>query len=514
MRPRPLHALLTLACALLLFGYWAWLGRAHPLADAGERLQCVSYSPFTRGQSPFDRPLRLDTEQLDADLALLARRFSCVRLYSMTGLQEVPGLARRHGLQVILGAWVNADPVDTETEIRLLIETAQAHPDVVRLVMIGNETLLRREVTATRLVQLIERVRAQVPQPVSYADVWEFWLRHPEIAPAVDVITVHLLPYWEDRPSGIDTALAEASRVHGEFTRRFAPKPILIGETGWPSQGRQREAALPSPLNQARFIRGFVRQAHANGWRYNLIEAFDQPWKRRNEGTVGGHWGLYDAERNDKGALRGPVSNLPDWPRWLLLALCVYAAALWLAGRGAVAWLAPLAALAAGCLAHQAQQLGLVSRGPLEWLWGIVLMGLNLLVLIQAALLAGCSGGWRSRGRRWFNARAGILLLISGFAGAVVMLGLVLDARYRGFPWHALLFPAVFFLLRTPPIPSREGLLLAGALAAGIAPQLWQEGLGNGQALAWALTCALLGAALLRGARRAHDGPAWLWSPS
>src|SRR5690606_15671346 len=229
---------------------------------------------------------------------------------------------------------------------------------------------------------------------------------------------------------------------------------------------------------------------------------------------VGVDWGLYDVARNDKGALQGRVSNLPDWPRWLLLALGVYAAALWLAGRGAAAWLAPLAALAAGCLAQQAQQLGLVSRGPLEWLWGIALLSLNSLVLIQAALLAGCSRGWRSRGRRWFDARAGIPLLIGGFAGAVVMLGLVVDARYRGFPWYALLFPAVFFLLRTPSIRSREGLLLAGVLAAGIPPQLWQEGLGNGQALAWALTCALLSAALLRGARRTPSAPAWLWSPS
>ena len=192
---------------------------------------------------------------------------------------------------LLLGAWVNADPRDTEAEIRLLIETARAYPDVVRAVLVGNETLLRREVTAAQLARLIERVRDNVPQPVSYADVWEFWLRHPEIAPAVDFLTVHLLPYWEDEPKGIDSALDEAARVHDEFVQRFAPKDILIGETGWPSQGRQRETAVPSPLNQARFIRGFVQQAEAQGWRYNLIEAFDQPWKRRSEGTVGGYWG-------------------------------------------------------------------------------------------------------------------------------------------------------------------------------------------------------------------------------
>ena len=491
----PRRLALPLLFAIALGACWAWLGRDHPLADAAppeQRLQCVSYSPFGRDQSPFDRPLRLDRAQLDADLALLAQRFSCIRLYSMTGLQAIPELARQHGLHLILGAWVNADPLDTEAEIRLLIDTAQTYPDVVRAVLVGNETLLRREVTATHLARLIERVRDNVPQPVSYADVWEFWLRHPEIAPAVDFLTVHLLPYWEDEPRGIDTALTEAGRIHDEFVRRFAPKAILIGETGWPSQGRQRETALPSPLNQARFIRGFVRHAEAEGWSYNLIEAFDQPWKRRSEGTVGGYWGFYDADRHDKGVLSGPVSNLPDWPLWLLLSLSLYGGAVLLAGPGARLWLPPLAALGAGCLAWQAQQLAVVSRSPAEWLWGAALMLLNLLVLAQAALLARGTNRWRGPGAA--------LLLASGFAGAVLMLGLVVDARYRGFPWYALVFPALFFLLHPRPVSPREGLLLAGVLALGIPLQLWQEGLANGQALAWALTCALLAAALARAA--------------
>lgn len=485
------------ACALALAACWAWLGRAQALPDvAVQRLQCVSYSPFTRHQSPFDRPLRLSTQQLERDLALLAKRFSCIRLYSMRGLQDIPRLARQHGLEVILGAWVNADAQDTDEEVRQLIDAARANPDVVRAVLVGNEALLRREVTASRLVTLIEQVRRQVPQPVSYADVWEFWLHHPEIAPAADFITVHLLPYWEDEPRGIDSALETAARVHEAFMRRFAPKPVLIGETGWPSQGRQRETAVPSPVNQARFIRGFVQRAEAEGWRYNLIEAFDQPWKRRAEGTAGGYWGIYDADRGDKGVLSGPVSNLPDWPAWLLLSLALYACALLLAGRRAPLWLPPLAALGAGCMAHQLQQVDVVSRSPAEWLWAVALVMLNLLVLFHACLQARHAGALRL----WRH--AGHLLLACGFAGAVLMLGLVVDARYRGFPWPALLFPALFFLLRPQPVSRPEGRLLAGLLALGAPLLLWQEGLANRQALAWAFTCLLLSAALWRGLLR------------
>src|SRR5690606_28796177 len=151
--------------------------------------------PFGKDQSPFDEPFILRPAQMDADLALLASRFECVRTYSMTGLEAIPDLARKHGLKLLLGAWVSADPVDTAAEIDLLIKAATTHADIVQAAIVGNETLLRREVTAQRLAGLIGQVKAAIPQPVTYADVWEFWLAHPEIAPAVDFLTMHLLPY-------------------------------------------------------------------------------------------------------------------------------------------------------------------------------------------------------------------------------------------------------------------------------------------------------------------------------
>ncbi|MEE4463054.1 beta (1-6) glucans synthase, partial [Azotobacter chroococcum] len=259
--PLPPYLFATLLALLALSGIWYSAGQPVVLADvvsSTHKLQCVSYSPFDKDQSPFDQPFVLREARMDADLALLAERFQCVRTYSMTGMQALPALARKHGLKLMLGAWVSPDPVDTEAEIALLIEAARANPDIVEAVIVGNETLLRKEVTASHLASLIARVKRSVDQPVTYADVWEFWLKHPEVAPAVDFLTIHLLPYWEDDPAGIDRALAQVARVRQEFGQRFAPKDILIGETGWPSEGRQRETALPSRVNQALFIRGFV----------------------------------------------------------------------------------------------------------------------------------------------------------------------------------------------------------------------------------------------------------------
>lgn len=502
-----------LACLLALAGLgalWYGLGRPVHLPDAASsthKLQCASYTPFDKDQSPFDQPFRLRPARMDADLALLAERFQCIRTYSMTGLEAIPALARKHGLKVMLGAWVNANPVDTDKEVDALIASANANPDVVTAVIVGNEALLRKEVTGERLAALIARVKSQVKVPVTYADVWEFWLQHPQVAPAVDFLTIHLLPYWEDDPRGIDDALAHVADVRRVFGERFAPKDILIGETGWPSEGRQRETAVPSRANEARFIRGFVALAEANGWRYNLIEAFDQPWKRASEGAVGGYWGLYDANRQDKGVLEGPVSNLPYWRQWWLAGAGLMVFTLLLAGqpanRRAALALPLLAAVGAASLGLWGELMRTHARFAAEWVWAAGLAGLNLVVLAHGTLALAVRDGWRQRLFTWLEQRAGWWLLAAGFAAAVSMLAMVFDARYRSFPTPALVLPALVYLLRPVASPRAEVALLAFIVGAGIAPQLFIEGLTNQQAWGWAVVSGVMVAALWRSLRKA-----------
>ncbi|WAG80311.1 beta (1-6) glucans synthase [Metapseudomonas furukawaii] len=497
-----------LVATVALIGLWYGLGKPVVLPDAAtpdHKLQCASYSPFDKDQSPFDQPFVLRPERMDADLALLATRFHCVRTYSMTGLEAIPELARKHGLKLMLGAWVNGNPADNRKEIEALVKAANANPDVVQSVIVGNETLLRKEVTGAQLAQLIGEVKAQVKQPVTYADVWEFWLKHPEVAPAVDFITIHLLPYWEDDPAGIDQALRHVGEIRQVFGNRFAPKEIFIGETGWPSEGRQRETAVPSRVNEAKFIRGFVAMAEQNGWGYNLIEAFDQPWKRASEGAVGGYWGLFDADRQEKGVLAGPVSNLPAWPLWLSLSGAIFLASLALAGRPAsarAAFALPLlAAIGAASIGLWAELAWVTSRFVGEWAWAAFLVALNLVALAHGALALSARDGGRARLFAWLDARGGWWLAAAGFAGAVLMLGLVFDARYRSFPSAALLLPALVYLFRPVAAPRREIALLAVLVGAGIVPQLYEETLGNLQAIGWAAVSTLLLAALWRSLR-------------
>ena len=85
------------------------------------------------------------------------------------------------------------------------------------------------------------------------------------------------------------------------------------GRTGGPSAGRQRWGAVPSVVNEARFFREFLAFAQQSGVRYNVIEAFDQPWKRLLEGTVGGYWGIFDGALEPKFPMTGPVVEDARW---------------------------------------------------------------------------------------------------------------------------------------------------------------------------------------------------------
>lgn len=499
------------ACLLGVFalcGYWYGLGQPVVLpevASATHKLQCASYTPFDKDQSPFDQPFTLRPERMDADLALLATRFECIRTYSVTGLEDLPALARKHGLKLMIGAWVSGDPVATAKEVQQLIAEANANPDVVSAVIVGNEALLRKEVTSAQLITLINQVKSQVKQPVTYADVWEFWQKHPEIAPAVDFVTIHLLPYWSDHPWDVDVALLQLEAVRQSFGDMFAPKEVFIGETGWPSDGRQRGIAVPSRVNEAKFIRGFVALAEQQGWHYNLIEAFDQPWKRVSEGAVGGYWGLFDADRQDKGILAGPVSNLSHWPQWLAFGGLIMFGTLLLGGRVRtirVALVLPLLGAVAACsIGTFAELARATSRSTDEWLWAGALIALNALILTHGALALSTRTGWRGRTFAALERHAGWLLAGAGFAGAVMMLGLVFEPRYRSFPSTALLLPALVYLVRPVRAPRREVALLTLIIGAGIAPQLYQEGLLNQQAWGWALVSGLMVAALWRSLR-------------
>jgi hypothetical protein len=88
--------------------------------------------------------------------------------------------------------------------------------------------------------------------------------------------------------------------------------------------------------------------------------------------------------------------------------------------------------------------------------------------------------------------------MAAGFAGAVMMLAMVFEPRYRSFPTAALIVPALVYGWRPVPVRRNETRLLAAVIALGIVPQMAREGLQNPQAWAFAVVSGLLALALWR----------------
>jgi exo-beta-1,3-glucanase (GH17 family) len=522
------------ATAVTIAAVWWWLGApvALPpgLADPG-RIPCLSYAPFHGEQSPLVTTTHVEASQVAEDLAKLARLTGCVRTYSIeNGLDQVPEIAAHLGLKLLQGLWLGRDREKNRAQIDATISLVKRHPEAVIGIIVGNEVLLRGELPPQELAGIMREVKAATGMPVTYADVWEFWLRNADLATSADFVTVHILPYWEDFPVAADHAGEHVDAIMRRVAAGFPGKQIMIGEVGWPSAGRMREGALPSLSNQALVLAEVMALARERNYRLNLIEAFDQPWKRQLEGTVGGYWGLFDDDREPKFDWGLPVSDHPAWRRQLafgvVLAAMVFAGIAAIRRRvigkpGLAALPAPVLtgiavnALAAGILVPRAMADAAVeSLGAGGLLRGAALVAAAIAAPVAVSLSLARRGAVPSFAAILGPAAARTCILVDRVSGFVLVattalaietaLGLVFDARYRDFLFAPLTAAAVPFA-----VASFVGLRGAGrrgtaetvagfTLVGSAAFILLNEGLANWQAVSLAAALALLALTLAR----------------
>ncbi len=275
------------------------------------KIQGFSFSPFREGQSPSKR-IYPTVEQIDRDLAILAGDVHAVRAYTVEDtLAEIPRLAAARGLNVVLGAWLTPDLERNEEEIARLIKVYhENHRNIIR-VLVGNEVILRADLSVNQMIEYVNTVKKSIKIPVSIAEPWHVWLQYPQLVEHVDFIAVHFLPYWEGIP--VDEAVDYCVMRYNELKQRYPGKEIVISEVGWPSGGRIRQKAVASPANQAKFLRRFLDVAEKNNYTYYIMEAFDQIWKKELEGEAGSLWGVYNDDRQPKFEFIQPVIRIPEW---------------------------------------------------------------------------------------------------------------------------------------------------------------------------------------------------------
>jgi len=317
-RLRIAFALAMVVGASVLF----WASRDYTVVapDWDGQVRGIAYTPSHLFSA--DAQKNITPEQIDRDLAQLSQITGHIRTYTVAGgMDKVPEVARRYGMTVSLGIWIGPDLVKNGQEIEDGIRVAQNNRRVIDRVIVGNESIMRGDVSADQLNGYIKLVRDALPQriKVTTAEPWSTWLLNPEIGENVDMLFVHLIPYWEN--ADIRYSLKSTVNWYNDVLQAFPGKPIVIGEAGWPSDGRTRGSAQASLSNEASFVRGFVQLAMDKGWDYYLLEAYDQPVKKRDtEGAVGAYWGLFDATGHPKFDFSGRLRTFPEWRGYALLA--------------------------------------------------------------------------------------------------------------------------------------------------------------------------------------------------
>ena len=310
---------LALACIVSILA-WASLDRPLSAPDWRGELKGVAYNPSSTYTDAQRREGYPDT-LVRADLEQLGKVADRVRTYAVDpGLDLVPSLAKKSGLKVSLGLWLSDVVELNEKQIRHGIEVINNNPDVIDRVFVGNEAVLRGELTAAEVSAYIERVKQAIPEniPVGTAEVWSVWLEHPELAEQSDFVGIHLLPYWEGIRA--EDAMTYIEDRYEMVRQRFPDKSIIIAEAGWPSEGRVKKGSVPSSAMEAYFLRHFLILAAAKNYDYYVIEAFDQPWKAEQEGAVGAFWGIFDAEGQVKFNFTGQLSSFGQWPAYAAVA--------------------------------------------------------------------------------------------------------------------------------------------------------------------------------------------------
>ncbi|HYD31246.1 MAG TPA: glycosyltransferase [Azospirillaceae bacterium] len=403
------------ALAVLIFvilvniGLWAAANRPVSERPWAGNITGLSYSPYQVDQNPIESR-HPSPEDIAGDLKLMANHTGSVRSYSaLNNADLIPSLARKHGLTVTAGAWIQGKPEIDEPEIASLIKLARNNPNI-RRVLIGNEAILRTDVTVEKAAEYIKRVKRQVNVPVSTAEPWHVWLDHPELVEAVDFIAVHLLPYWEGVP--VDEAVNYAMIRYDEIKRKYPNKHILISEIGWPSDGPWRRGSEASQVNQAKFIRNFLNIAAQRRLDYYIMEAFDQPWKRELEGTAGVSWGLWDAHRQPKFPMADDVVELRNWKAMCGISIAIaFVPMAWFMRRrndlkpGGLAFYGGLIQASASLLvwtASQAMGEGMAPSTELAWsflfMFQIVLLGVMLVDGLELTEVV-----WQARFHRRFE---------------------------------------------------------------------------------------------------------------
>ena len=259
------------------------------------KIHGLCFSPYVEGQGP---GAPLGEAQIRERLAIIRPYVRWIRTFSCSeGNELIPAIAAEAGLKTMVGVWLDEDLENNEIELTNAIEIAQAgHANIVA---VGNEVLLRGELTEDELLAYMERVKQALPDiDIGYVDAYFKFVDHPRITEACDVLLANCYPFWEGCPA--EHALLYMKEMYRRVVKIANGRKVIISETGWPNIGTATQGAEPSLENAVKYFVDTYRWAEMDGLEVFYFSAFDEAWKVDDEGDVGAYWGLWDKDGKPK----------------------------------------------------------------------------------------------------------------------------------------------------------------------------------------------------------------------
>ena len=255
----------------------------------------MCFSPYIEGQDLNDE---LSDEQIRRRINIIKPYTNWIRSFSCTkGNELTPKIAKQYDLHTLVGASIGTNKSENDKEIQQLIELGKS--GFVDIAAVGNEALLRGELPIEDILNYIEKVKSELPDiQVGYVDSYSIFHEYPSLIDACDVILINCYPFWE----GVENDLSPTYLRHMyDSVKEIAKdKPIIISETGWPSDGDKTENAEPSKFNALKYFINVNNWARKEKIKIFYFSSFDEAWKIHHEGDVGQTWGIWNEEEKLK----------------------------------------------------------------------------------------------------------------------------------------------------------------------------------------------------------------------
>ena len=344
------------------------------LTNAAEILGNPNYTAISYGgYRTNSRTVQPTISQIKEDLKILtAMDIKIIRTYNvhlpetinvLKAIEELNTENPKFEMYVMLGAWIDcknawtgfepdhyAESERNSEEIQHAVELANKYPEIIKIIAVGNEAMVKWATTyyvqpsvILRWVNHLQNLKKvdKLPEDlwITSSDNFASWgggdseYHVPdlnELIYAVDYISMHTYPmhdthynpvFWGTNPSEINLSKEEKIEKAMERSVKYAElqynavkkymqslgvnKPIHIGETGWATYSNEKygnnDSKAVDEYKGGIFYKKMRKWTDENKISCFYFEAFDESWKdAANPGGSENHFGLFTIEGKAK----------------------------------------------------------------------------------------------------------------------------------------------------------------------------------------------------------------------